>query len=347
MKRLSRALSSNANQWGYSNHSLYRLLYPLSLLYGSAVYLRNLLYDTNRLKRVKLPPPTIAVGNITLGGTGKTPFVIALCRYYIEKGYTPCVLSRGYRRTSKGELLVCDGSQILASPHEAGDEPYLIAVKTKAIVAVGKDRANTYRLVEHLKPDVVILDDAFQHRRVERDVNFCLIDGTRCFGNGLLFPAGPLREPLSSLKRASALVITKAESLKCMENVPKVLSKIPVFRFTPETEMTPVNTKGTPVQATLISAIANPYPLIEDVKRRGIALKKVLILPDHHHYTEKDFKNTTDEIITTEKDLVKFPESIKKSKSIWVVSIKEELPENIKSFLEAACPLRKKSFSTN
>ncbi|BAT71801.1 tetraacyldisaccharide 4'-kinase [Thermosulfidibacter takaii ABI70S6] len=341
-------MHSKVNQWGYSNNTVYKLLYPLSCFYRLAVNTRNILYDQKFLQVQKLPVPTISVGNITLGGTGKTPLVIGLCKYLKELDYNPCVLSRGYGRKRKEEILVCDGKRILASASESGDEPFLIATKTKAIVAVGSDRYKAFKLAENLSPDVVILDDGFQHRKIERDLDLCLIDGTRCFGNGHLLPAGPLREPIKSLHRCDAIIITKQKNLSCFEKTVGILSQKPVFFFTPTTELTSICDREHPSKPTFITAIANPEAALEELKKKDINPYKVITFADHHWFTEKEFDYVGDEIITTEKDLVKFPESIKKQKKIWVLRFVEVLPEDLKTFIrERLCLLKGKSDSRN
>ncbi len=278
------------------------------------------------LRQVELPVPVISVGNITLGGTGKTPFVIALAKFLKGKGLKVCVLSRGYRRKGKKELLVCDGQRLLASPEESGDEPYLIATKTKAIVAVGKDRAKAFDLAKHLQPEIVVLDDGFQHIRIKRDLDICLVDGSRGFGNGMLFPAGPLREPVETLLHADAIVITKRKSLQLLYKAKGILSKKPVFFFTPKVKAPKVD------KAFLVTAIANPYPLLEELSRMGITLTGYRFFPDHHWFKEKDLAGIEAPILTTEKDLVKFPEPARKIS--LAVELEEELPPSLKAFVE-------------
>src|SRR3989338_4045779 len=184
---------------------LYLPLYSSSILYGICIKLRYFLYHTGIFKTKRLTCKVISIGNITVGGSGKTPMAIYLAKKLKEKGRKVIILSRGYKGKVKGIGVVSDGGNILLDPEDAGDEPYLMAAKLKNIpVIVGKDRykAGLYA-IEKFNPDVIILDDGFQHIRLARDIDFLLIDLRKGFGNGHLFPLGMLREPLSGLKRGT------------------------------------------------------------------------------------------------------------------------------------------------
>ncbi|MEI7671897.1 MAG: tetraacyldisaccharide 4'-kinase, partial [Deltaproteobacteria bacterium] len=183
----------------------------LSLPYGGAVAARNRLYDEGLLKQEKLPCPVISVGNLTVGGTGKTPTVIFMAHLLRDHGYRPAVLSRGYGGSANAPVnVVSGGNQILMGWREAGDEPILIARAAPGIpVLTGSRRLLTGRAaVETFGADVLILDDAFQHRSLFRDIDIVLLDAARPFGNGFLLPRGPLREPPDSLRRADILLRT-------------------------------------------------------------------------------------------------------------------------------------------
>ncbi len=183
----------------------------LSLPYGGAVAARNRLYDEGLLKQEKLPCPVISVGNLTVGGTGKTPTVIFMAHLLRDHGYRPAVLSRGYGGNANAPVnVVSDGNQILMGWREAGDEPILIARAAPGIpVLTGSRRLLTGRAaVETFGADALILDDAFQHRSLFRDIDIVLLDAARPFGNGFLLPRGPLREPPDSLRRADILLRT-------------------------------------------------------------------------------------------------------------------------------------------
>ncbi len=185
----------------------------LSAPYGAAVALRNYLYDRGALWQENLPCPVISVGNLTVGGTGKTPTVILLANLLRGKGRRPAVLSRGYGGRAKAPVnIVSDGNRLLMDWREAGDEPVLITRTAPGVpVLTGPKRALTGRAaVDRFGADCLILDDAFQHRAIQRDLDIVLLDAARPFGNGFLLPRGPLREPPEALHRAHLLLRTGA-----------------------------------------------------------------------------------------------------------------------------------------
>jgi len=329
--------SSAFNNWGYTSSRLSWVLYPLSLFYAGFMRLRSYLYENSHLGKRRLPVFTVGVGNLTMGGTGKTPFVIGLASALINRGLKVGVISRGYRRKGRKEVLVSDGETLLVSdPALCGDEPYLIALKTRAFVAVGADRVKAFSLMEGLSPDVVILDDAFQHMKVVKDVDFCLIDGTRCWGNGLVFPAGPLREPLSALKRADALIMSKAFNPGCLKDVEGVLNRAPVFFFFPgishflnRGKRVPPPSKG-----VVVTCVANYQNFVDELKRMGVEVTGLKVFPDHHRFGVKEFEDVGNgNIILTEKDWVNLPSSLKESERVFVAVQDAEIPEELLEFL--------------
>ncbi|MFP4477140.1 MAG: tetraacyldisaccharide 4'-kinase, partial [Desulfatibacillaceae bacterium] len=189
------------------------LLSIAASLFGFAMRVRALLYEKGLLRVEKLPAHTIAVGNLTVGGTGKTPMVIHVARLIAGQGHRVAVISRGYGGTAmqKGGV-VSDGERILLSPAEAGDEPVLMAMSLPGVVVVvGADRVRAGQVaVDRFGAEVLVADDAYQHMRLGRDVNLLLADAVRPFGNGRLVPRGVLREPVSAAKRADALVLTRS-----------------------------------------------------------------------------------------------------------------------------------------
>jgi len=181
-------------QFWYGGHPVPWVLRGLSALYAPVASMRRSLYSAGLLPRIRLPVPVIVVGNISVGGTGKTPLTMALIEALRARGFSPGVISRGYGGSATGSLLVDANSD----PRIAGDEACLIAQATRAPVAVGRDRGSAgTMLLEAARCDVLIADDGLQHYKLCRDVEICVIDGERRFGNGLLLPAGPLREPAS------------------------------------------------------------------------------------------------------------------------------------------------------
>jgi len=272
----------------------------------------------------------ISVGNITVGGTGKTPTVIMLAHMLKKHGYRPAILSRGYGGKGEGRPgLVSDGHDLLMGPDESGDEPLLIAESVPDVpVIIGKERALSGKLaVERFDVDVLILDDGFQHRRLFRDVDIVLLDSEKPFGNGFMLPRGRLREPRNALKRAHIAVLTSTEGDVIVTGSGIQIPHIPVFRGRRipgnlvrgrEKDLFPLEyLRGKKVCA--FSGIAEPdsfrkilEPLCGDVAR-------FVPFPDHHAYDEGEvayIKKICDDchaqvILTTEKDgmkLARFPD---------------------------------------
>ena len=186
------------------------LLLPFSWLFRVGVRLRNMAFDHAWLITRELPCPVISVGNLTVGGTGKTPMVIYLAEKIQKMGFKPAILSRGYRRKGKGTTIVSDGRKPPLDYTESGDEPALMAQRLPKIPIVVDEirfRGGTH-LVRKFDPDVVILDDGFQHRWLHRDLDIVLMDAASPFSDGKMLPAGRLREPPKNLKRADLVAIT-------------------------------------------------------------------------------------------------------------------------------------------
>ena len=184
---------------------------PLSFLYGQAVEARAGLYASGTLRVHRLAAPVISVGNLTFGGTGKTPFVEFLARRMRFEGYRPAILSRGYGRRSRGVVVVSVGEGPLVAAEIGGDEPVALAARLPGVaVVVGERRVAAGEVAALLNTDLFLLDDGFQHLALARDVNLLLLDSKDPFGGGKLFPAGRLREPLAAIERADAIIFTRA-----------------------------------------------------------------------------------------------------------------------------------------
>ena len=191
------------DHYWYSQNLLAWLLLPLSWLFRVVSVIRHWCYANSFFSVVTLPVPVIVIGNIAVGGTGKTPLLIALCDLLKARGYTPGVISRGYGSQLKGEMLVTEDSD----PVAVGDEPVLIARRTFCPVAVGKNRvAAAQLLLSHAECDIILSDDGLQHYRLQRDIEIAVIDAQRMHGNGFYLPAGPLREPVSRLESVDFVV---------------------------------------------------------------------------------------------------------------------------------------------
>ena len=326
---------------------------PLSLIYGMIVALRNHLYDLGILKQVKLPCPVISIGNITAGGTGKTPMTVLTANGLKAHGFRPAVLSRGYggSLTTSGNV-VSDGASILLSPDAAGDEPVLIARATPGIpVVTGPDRCVSGQLaIAKFGADVLVLDDAFQHRRLFRNVNIVLLDEDRPFGNGRLLPAGPLREPPAALKRAGVIVETGISRGAKERKKPAVPENIPVFRarYQPldiiqgkDNQILPPGLlQGKKIYA--FTGIAAPDKFRATLEEQGTTIIKFLAFPDHYFYKQADVQAIAGEVkalnaemvITTEKDGVKLLKFQDFYQTIAILRVGLHMDPDEKTFLE-------------
>ncbi len=192
---------------------LVALLIPCAFLYGVVLRLRAYFYARRILAAHRLAAPVVSVGNLSVGGTGKTPMAMYLARLFIERGKRVALLSRGYGGAGGDAVrVVSDGSRLLLSPAEAGDEPVLLARSVPGLIVVtGSDRYRAgLEAFERFQPDIFLLDDGYQHLRLKRDINILLLDAVRPFGNGWTLPAGLLREPLSAVRRADFIVWTRS-----------------------------------------------------------------------------------------------------------------------------------------
>lgn len=303
------------------------LLSALALVYGAAIRARQALYMLHVFNRREIACPVISVGNITLGGTGKTPAVIQIAGLLLKKGKRSVVVSRGYGRKNESEtLVVSDGGSVLVDPQTGGDEPVLIGSKLPGVPVVvgGKRYEAALEALHRFKPNVVILDDGFQHIQLKRTLDIVLVDATDPFGSGKLFPAGILREPLASLKRAHAVLITKAERAADRERLNEIIrTKTPGRIFT--SRLVPVDVvdccsgvvrplsslRGARVLA--LSGIARPTSFTRLLTTLGADIAAESIYADHYEFTKADldeaYKKAADEkadmIITTEKDAVR------------------------------------------
>ncbi len=305
--------------------ALWPLLIPLSWLYAEGMKLRSELYRSGYLRIHRLPCPVISVGNLTIGGTGKTPTVIFLARILREAGRHPAVISRGYRGRVRGKSnVVSDGHNLLMGFREAGDEPILIAKSLPDTpVLTGRHRVNPGReAVKRFGADVIVLDDGFQHLSLDRQIDLTLIDSQRGLGNGRVLPAGPLREPPEALARASAILFTKWDGRLEPGRVELASRRwnptAPIFHARYRV-MAIVDAKGaqTSVQdlrgakVCAVAGVADPEHFISLLASLGAQVVDSCLFPDHYHYPDRilprieDSTRKADYVITTEKDMVK------------------------------------------
>ena len=328
-------------------------LLPLSLIYRSAVFLRNGLFELGILKQRKMRCPVISVGNLTVGGTGKTPLAVMLANVLRENGYRPAVLSRGYGSSSSSPVtVVSDGERILTGCAQAGDEPLLIARSCPGVaVLTGASRALAGRqATDRLGADILILDDGFQHRHVARDINILLADRARPFGNGFLLPAGPLREPPNAMDRADLIIVTDSDDGGAGDFPPdvRIRSVAPLFRGVRRPKDIRHGGTGQILPLTSLrdaricafSGIGSPESFCKTLRSLGAELVCCLDFPDHHRYRREDLDRIEAAaagvkaamIVTTEKDgvhLEDFPFFLEK---VFFLRIAMEIIPNEKAF---------------
>jgi tetraacyldisaccharide 4'-kinase len=330
---------------------LWALLCCAAVIYGNLLRLRALLYRLGLLPSRSLPVPVISVGNITLGGTGKTPMVSWIARFLMERGKRVAVLSRGYGGSSKGAVrIVSDGSKILLSPEEAGDEPYLLAKSVPGLmVVIGADRYQAGLLaLNELKPDLFILDDGFQHLRLKRDLNILLLDASRPFANGRTLPAGFLRERPSACGRSDLVIYTRcSDELRPdpFPGKPTLWSRHTLLGMAPTEggEMRGFDGLES-ARITAFSGIADPSAFFDMLEGCGLRLTATLSFPDHTGYGEEEVAalcrlkeaSRSTLLITTEKDAVKLaPHAARLAPtSAAVLGIAFEESEHLEAALE-------------
>lgn len=299
------------------------LLSPLSTLYRAGVSTRLLLYRAGLIKTEVLPCKVISIGNITVGGSGKTPMSIFIAERLRNAGRSVAVLSRGYKRTTTGVKVVSDKEQVYLTPKEAGDEPYLMALRLKGIpVVVGEKRYEAGKeIIERFAPDVILLDDGFQHIRLARDLNILLVDSAIGFGSGRLLPSGILREPISATERAD-LIMVKGGKLAPSDRarLTHMNKEEMEFRYVVK-KMNLINKSKVDKKVTnqdarvlVLAALAEPGSFVSTVEDLGLDIATTRFYRDHHSYTEADLTEVLeaaeglDAVVTTEKDAVKLHE---------------------------------------
>lgn len=280
---------------------LHVLLFPLSLVFRMLVALRRELYRNGMLASHQLLVPVIVAGNISAGGSGKTPLTLALARKLVEHGWHPVIVSRGYGRAASLPAQV-DSSG--GSAAQAGDEPLMMAQRDICPVWVGVDRVATAQaaLQHHPQCDVVICDDGLQHYRLRRDVEIAVVDGVLRHGNGWMLPAGPLREPVSRLKTVDAVVVN-GDGAHSGEYAMQLAGEIFYNLCDPEKKAVAADFHHTRNHA--VAGIGHPQRYFKHLETLCVPFT-AHIFPDHHPYLASDLSFTDcDAILLTEKDAVK------------------------------------------
>lgn len=320
---------------------------PLGSLYGATMRTRLALYRRGLLTTHKVDAPVISVGNLTVGGTGKTPLVAWLARALAREGRRVCILTRGYGRVSMHRrVVVSDGREILAGAREGGDEPRMLAemlIDASVAVVSDADRVAAARWAsENLGSDAFILDDGFQHLRIARDLDIVTLDAANPFGGGHLLPRGRLREPLRQLTRAGLIIITRAdlapdldalrtEAQRLSDGRASVLtSRLTTLRLRPLDASTTLDALEPDTATTFAAfcAVGNPQTFFAHLRRDGYVVNYERAFADHYAYTQADADALSREaaargaqaLLTTAKDAVKLV-SLKFALPSYVVEV--------------------------
>lgn len=317
----------------YRKNAWARLLLPASWLYRAVVYVHQKLYARGIRRSAHFPVPIIVVGNLTVGGTGKTPLIIALAQFLLQKGYKPGIISRGYKSQSKHfPVFVTSKTHTKIS----GDEPWLIAHKTGCPVVIDPNRVRAAgALLARQACDVVLSDDGLQHLPLARHIEIVVVSGQRKFGNGYCLPAGPLREPIARLKTVDFVVI-QAKAAKApgwgMHFKPQPITTVPHSCAT-----FPEHKKREPIHA--VAAIGHPQPFFDMLRTLGFTRIQPHIFPDHYAYKAEDLAfGDGKPIIMTEKDAVKcrgFADA-----HFWQLPIAAYCPDLLQAIFERLSPIK-------
>ncbi len=302
------------------------LLLPFSLLFGILASLRRFLYIQHLLPVIKLPVPVIVIGNITAGGTGKTPLIIWLANLLQEQGFRPGIVSRGYGGSNIGPLAVTRQS----NPILVGDEPVLLARRCRCPVWVGRKRPAAAKALLNAHPEcnVVLSDDGLQHYRLHRDAEIAVVDGERKFGNGLLLPAGPLREPVGRLDSVDAVVVNDGEqatsAIAGSFNM-RLAGETFYNLLNPDFKAAAGDLRGKKTYA--VAGIGNPQRFFRQLQALGLTVT-ARPYPDHHPYHLEDLHAPGAEaIIMTEKDAVKCEPFA--DEKYWVLAVNAQVPREL------------------
>ena len=309
----------------YGRHPLAALLAPLSWLYLSALACRRFMYTAGVLPVTRLPVPVIVVGNLTVGGTGKTPLVIWLARYLQTLAYRPGIVSRGYGGSAQpGVRRVGPDSD----PALVGDEPVLLAQRTGRPVAVAPDRVKAAQaLLRETDCDILLSDDGLQHTSLARDVEIVVVDGVRRFGNGRCLPAGPLREPAARLDTVDLVV---AGSRAAADEFLMEYTALPVKSLDGRRETELAGLGKQTVHA--VAAIGNPERFFSMLRGNGVDIEEHAF-PDHHVFSRSDLDfGAAGAVVMTEKDAVKCRRF--GLENAWYVPVDARLPESFERKLK-------------
>jgi len=304
------------NQYYKKSNWIY-LLIPLSIFFYFISTIKKYLYKNGFLKTIKINVPVLIIGNITLGGTGKTPLALNLVSKLLKEGLSPAIITSGYGGSEKNITEVFESTNVRA----VGDEALLIKAKSKIPVFIGKDRVNAAKtlLKKYPKTTIIISDDGLQHYRLERDFEIIVVDSQRQFGNGFIFPAGPLRERRSRLKEVDAVVYKGTSNNSNFYQMKYTTKHFKNLITSKKTIFKGIQNK----KIVAITAIGNPESFFSTLEKYNLEFKKV-IFNDHYLFNKNDFIKYADyNVVMTEKDAIK----CKKfgTKNFWVLPLETNI----------------------
>ena len=328
------------------------LFFPITIFYWGVIFWRNFFYNLNFFVSRSVPAKVISIGNITAGGTGKTPAVIYLANLLKNKKYKVAVLSRGYGRKTAGTQLVTDGQTKKIDWRNFGDEPTLIAKKLEDVPVVvdqNRFRGATY-IIEKFQPDIIILDDAFQHRSIERDLDVVLLNTQAPLSDYKLIPHGLLREPMSHLKRADIIIFTKSDKLQPHQKILNRAKKTNLPIFYSSIKLNGFSKNGLTVyepksntKAVAVSAIADTRSFYRSLENTSIDVVSKISFFDHYEFKQTDIydfkealiKHNAEIIITTEKDLVRLEPLNLNGITVCTLNIEFQLEDNGEKYINS------------
>ena len=330
--------------WFLPVHAL--LAIPLSLIFGLLISLRRAFYQWGWFRVVRMPVPVVVVGNLNVGGSGKTPLTITLVEWLRHAGYAPAIVSRGYGGSARTPMPVMPDSD----PARVGDEPVLLARRTGCPVWIGRNRAEAARqlLAVHPEVNVLIADDGLQHLALARDVELVVVDAARGFGNGWLLPAGPLREPISRLNRADAVVINGDQSIALPAHCPHFTMRIVGENFINLAE------QNRHVSAThfaadqadgllhAIAGIGHPERFFRQLDKLGLKARP-RAFADHHAFVASDLPAGT--VLMTEKDAVKCAVlgNLSMRRDLWFLAVDADVQAGLQPLIINLLNARKRT----
>jgi tetraacyldisaccharide 4'-kinase len=331
-----------------SNKIFLFIFQKLSLIYALGIKLRLVFYKAGLFKTESIPTYVVSIGNLTTGGTGKTPFVAMLARWASRNGIRAAVLSRGYKRKKgRGLIVVSDGRKILVSSEESGDEAFMLAKKLDSVpVLVSRKRcAAAFLALKLFNSQLLVLDDGYQHLSIKRDLNILLIDSLRKFGNNFLLPAGPLREPTEEIKRADIIVLTKCKDIDSASDIASFVRKnypqtqvLKAGHF-PEKVWLPLKNKSyspkfiRSKRIVAFAGLASPDDFFNMIKDLGGIIVHSRSFSDHKDYKQREIKElaglkvslNADFLLSTEKDWARINGKIEYDENLAILTIKVRL----------------------